>query len=665
MNLKLIRISIANFKGIQNLVIDFGGENTCIYGANATGKTTIVDAYLWCLFGKNHKGESSFNIKPLENGKIKHKVENEVELILSLNDIHIAVKKIQKENWVRKRNSEIEELKGNEIAYYIDNVPRSAGEYKNQIDAFIKESIFKVLSNPEYFNTVLTWEQRREVITRIAGDITNAEVSLQSDDFIKLMSELNGKSLSDKKKEITNLKAKLKDDASNIPARIDECLRKMPEICDEEQTNILIAANNENINQIDDIIKNKSKLYDEIHKHNATINSEISSKIQEIEKAKQAFFAQVRLNVEKSNEGYYLQQQLLINLQRTISQLQSEIQYLQNTINTNTRELEQLGNKFDEIDKNVPTFDDNMFSCPTCKRPFDETDVNEKKKEIVASFNLNKANELKSINEKGQALKADLQKNTAELKLKKDLLLAQQEELLQKSNNNSKLIVFTPDEETFRKTEDYTRLTIEIEFLKTEIKTITEINTDDITEIQKQKTIYFQEIDKLKAKLLNNQNATSIKNRVEELNDQLLLINQQIADLEKTESIINRFVKTKISMVEEKVNKMFTYVKFKMYNILINGNEEPTCEALINGVPYNSANAAAQKNAGIDIINTLSDYYHLSCPIFLDNAESTNQFIKSRGQTIKLYVIEPCPTSTELAAQNYKDFYLKQGFLLT
>lgn len=71
-----------------------------------------------------------------------------------------------------------------------------------------------------------------------------------------------------------------------------------------------------------------------------------------------------------------------------------------------------------------------------------------------------------------------------------------------------------------------------------------------------------------------------------------------------------------------------------------------------------------KKNAGIDIINTLSDYYHVNCPIFLDNAESTNQFISSRGQSIKMYVIEPCPTSPE-AEKNYKEFYSNQGVLLT
>jgi len=289
-------------------------------------------------------------------------------------------------------------------------------------------------------------------------------------------------------------------------------------------------------------------------------------------------------------------------------------------------------------------------------------DIDEKRNEIKAAFNLNKANELKAINEKGGQLKSDIEKNEAELNIKKQYLTAKQTELNTILQNELKMQMYIPNDDSFFATTEFQEISNQLSELKSQIKTIPE--QIDNSDFAKQKQPYHEAIDHLKAKLMNNQIAQSLKDRIEELNNQLLLINQQIADLEKIENVINRFIKTKISMVEEKVNNMFTYVTFKMYNMLINGNEEPTCEALINGVPYNSANAAAQKNAGIDIINTLSDYYHVNCPIFLDNAESTNQFISSRGQSIKMYVIEPCPTSPE-AEKNYKEFYSNQGVLLT
>ena len=83
---------------------------------------------------------------------------------------------------------------------------------------------------------------------------------------------------------------------------------------------------------------------------------------------------------------------------------------------------------------------------------------------------------------------------------------------------------------------------------------------------------------------------------------------------------------------------MFKFVKFRMFNQLINGGTEPTCETLVSGVPYSSANNAGKINAGIDIINTFSKFYGIFAPIWVDNAESVNSIENTWSQIIKLYV---------------------------
>ena len=50
MEIKLMKMKIKNFKGIKELEINFEGKNTNIYGANATGKTTVFDAFKWLFF---------------------------------------------------------------------------------------------------------------------------------------------------------------------------------------------------------------------------------------------------------------------------------------------------------------------------------------------------------------------------------------------------------------------------------------------------------------------------------------------------------------------------------------------------------------------------------------------------------------------------------------
>ena len=78
-----------------------------------------------------------------------------------------------------------------------------------------------------------------------------------------------------------------------------------------------------------------------------------------------------------------------------------------------------------------------------------------------------------------------------------------------------------------------------------------------------------------------------------------------------------------------------------MFKEQINGGVEPCCETLYKGIPFSSMNNAAQKNVGIDILNTLSEHYEFTAPIFVDNAEAVTKLIEARGQMIRLIVSKP------------------------
>ena len=55
-------------------------------------------------------------------------------------------------------------------------------------------------------------------------------------------------------------------------------------------------------------------------------------------------------------------------------------------------------------------------------------------------------------------------------------------------------------------------------------------------------------------------------------------------------------------------------------------------------VPYADANRAAQINAGLDIINTITRHYGITAPVFIDNAEAVNELITCDSQVIRLLV---------------------------
>ena len=85
---------------------------------------------------------------------------------------------------------------------------------------------------------------------------------------------------------------------------------------------------------------------------------------------------------------------------------------------------------------------------------------------------------------------------------------------------------------------------------------------------------------------------------------------------------------------------MFSGIKFRLFDTQINGGLIECCDTLIEGVPWLDANNAARINAGISIINVLSNHYGQNAPIWIDNSESITHIHTTESQCIELYVSE-------------------------
>ncbi len=89
----LEKLSLRNFKGIKELDIDFSNI-TNIYGDNATGKTSIFDAFTWLLFDKDSQDRSKFDVQPLdENNNVIHMLETEVEAVIQIDGVNVVLEK--------------------------------------------------------------------------------------------------------------------------------------------------------------------------------------------------------------------------------------------------------------------------------------------------------------------------------------------------------------------------------------------------------------------------------------------------------------------------------------------------------------------------------------------------------------------------------------------
>ena len=102
--IKLRTLEIEHFKGIRYLHLDFADGVNSLYGDNATGKTTVYDALMWLLFGKDSAGRAAFSIKPVGAAAgIMPTVSGTIEI----NGIPRRLKKCMRERWERPRGTSI------------------------------------------------------------------------------------------------------------------------------------------------------------------------------------------------------------------------------------------------------------------------------------------------------------------------------------------------------------------------------------------------------------------------------------------------------------------------------------------------------------------------------------------------------------------------------
>lgn len=636
MEIRIYNLKLKNFKGIKDLEIVFDGKNTNIYGRNATGKTTIFDAFKWLFFDKDSNNRTDFNIKTLDkNNKPIHYLEHEVEATLIINGQDMNFKKMLKEKWVKKRGQEQQEFSGHETNYWIDEVPVKKKDYEEIINNLIPENLFKLITDPLFFNNQMSPKERRELLVRISESTMKDDDILNSNEkFTKLKENLKGRTINDYGKVLAAKIRELNNDREKIPIRIDEL------------TKTLITDHDINYEELE----NEKRIHNEELQKIDTEMIDIQNRAKEnIKKADQLGTAKSELNnlkfrLEVEHDKKYSQESM--KLQNEKSLIENQLRYKQEEyesrgqkIEQDTKRKEELYVEWDKINKLILKFEPDKFICPTCKRELEAEQIEEKKKEMENNFNNHKRIEKNAINTEGKTINVRLSENTtAREQLQKEIT-----ELNEKLEITNKALDTIEDQKAEEKEFDVTSILEYIEKQKEVDKLqeiVNQINTEDTTEIQDKKSRIIEQINIINKQLNEREVQEKTKARIEELESQEEEIAKKIQELESQQFQIEEFTKMKIELLENAINSKFEIVNFRLFKTQINGGLEECCDTLVNGVPYSDVNNAHKIIAGLDIIKTLSKFYNNSAPIFIDNRESINTLCTINTQIISLIVTE-------------------------
>jgi len=628
--MKLTKLELLNFKGLKSFAININGD-VVIRGDNATGKTTVFDSVCWLLFGKDSLDRADFEIKTLDGGKPIHKVDHEVTGTFTLDKGGtVELKRVYREKYSSPRGGEVT-LTGHTTDYFVDGVPKKEKEYKEIVSSLVDESIFKLITNPLYFNETYSWQNRRKLLLEMCGDIDDISVINSRDDLRRLAELLEGRTVDDHRKVVAAKKTAINKELDMIPVRIDEAMRNKPEIASDKEK---LIRDIETLSAgIDEVEKQKAII------QNGFSSTEKESKIRDIKRQLEVQSSKVLSDYHKQKQRLRDEYEASLTKLKMVEVDRDRCADRRDELN---KEIERESKRIATLQSEFDTFNAQQFnkeSCPTCGQALPA----DKQAALEAEFNTNKSKKLeewKGLIESAVKLKANYEEQQEIMSSKIDSLTTEVSQYSDAYNVK------------FKEYEAYSEPNVEGDPVYTDLKAqlfLLEIDDEPGAEAEELAKLD-EELSSMKSKKAGLETELNKFKLIDDINHRILeLENQQqklVAEknaLDEAAFLMDEFIKAKVNMLEENINSRFKLARFKMFNVMLNGNVEECCETTYKGVPYRSMNNAARINVGLDIINALTSYYKVNAPVFIDNAEAVTEFVPVNSQTIKLIVDESEP----------------------
>lgn len=636
-NITLKSISIQNFKGCKNRSISFS-DSTTICGANATGKTTIIDAFLWLLFDKDSQGNGKFGIRPVDStGKEIDNIEISVEAVLSVDGLETSFKKTQKQKWTKHRGSASPTYEGNVNSYEINGFPQSEKEYKAKIAEIISEDNFKLIADLRYFSN-LEWKKKKELLLQLCGDITDEDViNHDPDKYLPVMDDIRTAGIEKSREKCKKALKELNKTQKELPVRIDEVSMQVRTVPDKDSLQ----------EKAEELKKRVADLKEQYDRLNA------DASLPMLEKRKVEIDGKINSIVNKARQDVIQKRESLVTIYASkksawneaglaMQKVRMEIHSIKSRLDLMKEELARYGEMYKEASGR--TFDNSATMCKVCGQILPRKRI----EQITASFEQRKNQDMGDAIAKGREVRAKME-------IQKQLLEQKEEEqkkceqvcavALEEMDNSKAAVDACPVEIDLTGNQEYEGLALELTNVKEAIlhasgaeKELERIASES-TEAERELHMVNKQIADVDAIASTN---AEIQNRITELTDEQKDVGQRIALTEQKLILLEEFSIEKSEMLSKKITSCFEMTNFSLFNQQINGGITEECEITLKGVRYKDMNSGHRIVCAMDIIKTFSKKLGMTAPLFVDNAESVNDYNlpKMDGQLILLKVTD-------------------------
>ena len=640
MKIELKTITLQNFKKSRNVTINFT-HNVVISGGNETGKSTIYDAYLWCLFGVTNRPDTTVQTLDSKNNVI-HKLETSVSLVINYNDERdIKIERRLSERY-KAENTVEEKFLGTTQTRLIDDVPYSVSAFRDKLNSLCNFDDWFLLSNINIFWSYKV-DERRRILMSLAGEINESEL-MQNYPAVYKGVMIEKKELSEMLKQWNTTRKKANDELQTIPAKVQaqDALKVVDDfdVVEEDKKKIDLQLANVDA-ALQGVVTNtaeqqeyENKLATENDKYNKAREQWQTNHFQMVDEA----FKNVTAASESLHEAKRLQKE-----------------HSDTHVNNKTK-ISELTNEFNKLMQQWKDVNEKEFNfaktdvCPVCGRPYTDEMKEQEYENAVNEFNTHKSNKLTEIQNKATEIHNQI---TVLKGLVNTYLLVtsvsdnnniktRQETYNNLVNKRSELQSLTWEQSSEKADADASLKAI------VAIKPLLVVDTTHEENKLKKKELTKKRDDLIK-RLSGRDNNKRIEEEKVKLDKRSRELAQIVADCNEVIRQIKEYKKNKIAVVESKVNSFFSLIRWKFYEQNItNDDEKEICKAIDrNGVDYNSTNDGTVINMGIDIINGISKAKDIYVPLFVDRKESVENALPSIQQAIYLQCIYGAPFKVE------------------
>lgn len=645
--LKWIHFSF--FKWYTDRKFEFG-ELTQIFAENGKGKSTIADGFYWVLQDKSYDLNSNPDIRPIG----VEECTPTVTMCFDIDGKEITIAKMQKCKVSKPDENGVSKVSLTNT-YEINSVPKSQRDFNAYLeDTGLHLDKLLVCSHPNIF-TGQKQADMRQMLFLMASSKSDFEIASVNSDTAEVAKLLESYKIDEIKAMQTASKKKAVEQVDAIPNQIIG-LEKAKVDIDVAELELAKTGLLETITEVDSKMENTSAVLSELEQKRFELQKDINGVTAKDKDA----ITKTRGGIE--NEKYDAERRLE-NTKSRINHAESEIESYNTSLSAADIKRNRLAKEYKEVvarefdespylfNESGFIFDESDTVCKLCGQTLLEKDIEARKAEFEArkakerdvceqrlkdaknQFDSDRKMDLSRIESQGKQLKDDIEKYKAnisslEQKLSESRIEFKNYEIAVRGLVEK--LSALPAEPDMSGNKEYQKLLKQVADLDLHIATLKE--SDNVTDdLKAEKARLQQELSEVEKQIAQSQNNVRIDSQIEELRFKQREYEQAKADAEKILEQLKLVGKRKNEMLIEEINSNFDIVRWKLFEYQKNGDYAETCVPTVveNGKikEYrDSMNTGLKIKIKLDICNSFQKFFGMRVPIFLDGAESINDY---------------------------------------